>query len=182
MAGSIALLFLVLALAGSALGIEDLDLELDRDITFAQQEPTSDIPASLFPRQKVDHFSHQDKRVWGQRYYIDDRFYRPGGPVFIEISGEWTLRPPGDPFWGLSSLTRRFGAIRFNVEHRFYGVSLPFGTDMSLQALQYLSSQQALEDIAYFIQEVVRKEHGFNLGPIVTLGCSYAGALAVWFR
>ncbi len=188
MTGRIAFLLLVLTSTGLALEIEDLDFKFDHETNRLRQMPTADIPASWFRQQKVDHFNHQDKRIWEQRYYADARFYIPGGPVFLRIGGQYALSPPffGGSFEssypGITNLTRHFGAIKFSVEHRFYGKSLPFGSDMSIQALQYLSSQQALEDIAYFIQKVIREQYGLTNVPIVTAGESYSGGLAVWFR
>lgn len=37
-------------------------------------------------------------------------------------------------------------------EHRYYGVSMPFGNDsLKLENLQYLTVDQALADLAYFL-------------------------------
>jgi len=50
--------------------------------------------------------------------------------------------------------------------------------------LQYLTTKQALGDLAYFIDyfrtEVLGNQGNESL--LVTFGCSYAGALAAWFR
>lgn len=48
----------------------------------------------------------------------------------------------------------------------------------------YLTSEQALSDIAYFIQQM-RDTHSYNIAdnsPFITVGGSYPGALSAWFR
>lgn len=66
-----------------------------------------------------------------------------------------------------------------SLEHRYYGESLPF-LKFTAENLQWLSSQQALADAAYFIDQ-----HNKTIdspGPWIVFGCSYSGALSAWFR
>jgi len=73
-------------------------------------------------------------------------------------------------------------ALVVAVEHRFYGKSQPF-SDISTSNLQYLSSQQALADLAQFIQWMIEEWEGVTSETqFVTFGCSYPGNLAAWFR
>lgn len=46
---------------------------------------------------------------------------------------------------------KQYNAMCFQLEHRFYGKSHPL-PDLSIKNLQYLTSQQALADLATFIQ------------------------------
>jgi len=46
-------------------------------------------------------------------------------------------------------LAARYGALVFAVEHRYYGASNPV-PDMTTPNMRYLSSQQALADLATF--------------------------------
>jgi len=66
------------------------------------------------------------------------------------------------------------------VEHRFYGESQPF-SDLSTPNLQYLSSDQALADLSYFIQNF-KATWKAQSASVVTFGGSYPGALAAFFR
>lgn len=55
---------------------------------------------------------------------------------------------------------------------------------MNLDKLVYLNSEQALSDLAYFIQQM-RDTHTHKItdnSPFITIGGSYPGALAAWFR
>lgn len=78
-----------------------------------------------------------------------------------------------------TGLAQQNGAMTFLIEHRYYGES-KVTSDQSTPNLKYLSSRQALADIADFIPAMNTK---FNLvGPWVTFGGSYSGALAAWSR
>ena len=71
------------------------------------------------------------------------------------------------------------------LEHRYYGKSLPFGNQsFTVQNLKYLSAEQALNDLAYFISQITQKSmHNVtNNQKWITVGGSYPGALSAWFR
>lgn len=85
-----------------------------------------------------------------------------------------------------------YGALVLDLEHRFFGSSwpikwvtvvplYPFCSDMKTESLRLLTSNQALADLAYFIQSM-NQQFGFNNPRWVTFGGSYPGALAAWFR
>jgi serine protease 16 len=76
----------------------------------------------------------------------------------------------------------KHNALIFVVEHRYYGQSSPFST-YSNSNLQYLSSQQALGDLAVLV-EFLKDKYGFSItnNRIITFGGSYPGNLAAWAR
>jgi pimeloyl-ACP methyl ester carboxylesterase len=53
--------------------------------------------------------------------------------------------------------------------------------NMSTKNLKYLSSEQALADLAYFI-EAKKKELKLSNNKWIVFGGSYPGSLAAWFR
>ena len=72
-----------------------------------------------------------------------------------------------------------YGALLISLEHRYYGDSQPFD-DWSTPNLKYLTSQQALADIASFIDA---QNDSFNRkADWIVIGGSYPGALAAWFK
>ncbi|MEQ2225860.1 hypothetical protein ILYODFUR_021887 [Ilyodon furcidens] len=79
----------------------------------------------LWFTQKLDHFNGADSRVWKQRYFVNETFYKPGGPVFLMIGGEG----PANPAWMKEgtwlTYAEKLGALCFMLEHRFYGKSHP---------------------------------------------------------
>lgn len=71
------------------------------------------------------------------------------------------------------------GALLYSLEHRFYGESQPFG-DWATENFEYLNVDQALADVAYFIDNQ-NKKLGYKADWIV-IGGSYPGALSAWFK
>ncbi|GLD52867.1 thymus-specific serine protease [Lates japonicus] len=130
--------------------------------------------------QKLDHFNGADSREWKQRYFVNEAFYRPGGPVFLMIGGEG----PANPAWMESgtwlTYAEKLGALCLMLEHRFYGRSHPT-VDLSTDNLRFLSSRQALADLAHF-RTVIAETRGLTNRKWVAFGGSYPGSLAAWFR
>ncbi|XP_062903367.1 thymus-specific serine protease [Mobula hypostoma] len=130
--------------------------------------------------QRLDHFNATDLRVWNQRYYINDTFYQPGGPVFLMIGGEGTANPAWMDHGSWITFAEKLGALCLLIEHRFYGKSQPT-VDLSLSSLQYLHSKQALADLAHF-RAVIDRKMNLTLNKWIAFGGSYPGSLAAWFR
>jgi len=150
--------------------------------------------------QKLDHFDGADSRVWMQRYFLNDAYVREGSkttPIFVCVGGEGPALTPnvvvdGDVHCSVMiDLARKHSALVVALEHRFYGASQPTG-DLSVASLKYLSSAQALEDLAGFVA-FVAAEHKLTPTPrsddssaeyskVVTFGGSYPGMLTAWSR
>ncbi|XP_068343317.1 probable serine protease EDA2 [Pyrus communis] len=135
--------------------------------------------------QTLDHFSPYDRRKFPQRYYEFLDYFRPSdGPIFLKICGESACGGIANDY--LSVLAKKFGAAIVAPEHRYYGKSSPFNTHTT-QNLKYLSSKQALFDLAAFREFY---QNGLNVklnrtkgdNPWFVFGISYPGALSAWFR
>nr|CAH7720380.1 unnamed protein product [Callosobruchus chinensis] len=132
--------------------------------------------------QYLDHSNPTDNRTWKQRYYVNDQYVNLRRDVaFLMIGGEGeaTIQWMTKGAW--INYAKKFNAICFQLEHRYYGKSHPT-TNLSTENLQYLTSEQALADIAYFIEEMNVK---YELAPNVkwiAFGGSYPGSLAAWAR
>ncbi|KAM1361925.1 hypothetical protein FF1_026994 [Malus domestica] len=135
--------------------------------------------------QTLDHFSPYDRRKFPQRYYEFLDYFRPSdGPIFLKICGESACGGISNDY--LSVLAKKFGAAIVSPEHRYYGKSSPFKTHTT-QNLKYLSSKQALFDLAAFrefyqngLNVKLNRNKGDN--PWFVFGVSYPGALSAWFR
>ncbi|XP_012718682.2 thymus-specific serine protease isoform X2 [Fundulus heteroclitus] len=138
------------------------------------------VSEELWFTQKLDHFNGADSRVWKQRYFVNEAFYKPGGPVFLMIGGEG----PANPAWmkegAWLTYAEKLGALCLMLEHRFYGKSHPTA-DLSTDNLRFLSSRQALADLAHF-RTVMGETRGLTNRKWVAFGGSYPGSLAAWFR
>ncbi|XP_010271475.1 PREDICTED: probable serine protease EDA2 [Nelumbo nucifera] len=139
----------------------------------------------LWFNQTLDHFSPLDHRQFGQRYYeFLDYFRVPDGPIFLKICGESSCN--GIPNDYTNVLAKKFGAALVSLEHRYYGKSSPFNL-LTTENLRYLSSKQALFDLAtfrqYYQESLNSKLNRSNVeNPWFVFGVSYSGALSAWFR
>ncbi|CAK1588672.1 unnamed protein product [Parnassius mnemosyne] len=92
---------------------------------------------------------------------------------------------PADPRWMVKGTwidyAKTFKAFCINLEHRYYGESHPTN-DLSVKNLQYLSSSQALADLANFITAMNDKLKLNKEVKWVAFGGSYPGSLAAWLR
>jgi hypothetical protein len=93
----------------------------------------------------------QDHRQFKQRYFefLDYHGAAATGPVFLRICGESSC--DGIPNDYLAVLAKKFGAAVVTPEHRYYGKSSPFQS-LTTENLRFLSSKQALFDLAVFRQ------------------------------
>ncbi|KAG2547910.1 probable serine protease EDA2 [Panicum virgatum] len=135
--------------------------------------------------QTLDHFNPTDHRQFKQRYYEFLDYYRaPNGPIFLKICGEASCNGISNDY--LAVMAKKFGAAIVSPEHRYYGKSSPFDS-LTTENLQFLSSKQALFDLAVFrqyYQETLNAKYnrsGADSSWFV-FGGSYAGALSAWFR
>ncbi|KAK8685728.1 hypothetical protein V6N13_124764 [Hibiscus sabdariffa] len=135
--------------------------------------------------QTLDHYSPYDHRQFKQRYYeFLDYFHVPDGPIFLKICGESSCGGISNDY--LSVLAKKFGAALVSLEHRYYGKSSPFKSHTT-ENLKYLSSKQALFDLAVFRQwyqeslNLKKNKPGADNSWFV-FGTSYSGALSAWFR
>jgi serine protease 16 len=134
----------------------------------------------------VDNFAPINaQQKWagkGQRYWVNNEFFAgKGSPILVFIGGEGqeTCTRLGPRMYAYN-LAQEHHALMVNVEHRFYGESYPTA-GMSTSELQYLSSAQALADLARVIDNV-KKTNGLEDSKVITIGGSYPGNLAGWFR
>lgn len=76
---------------------------------------------------------------------------------------------------------QKFNALCFQLEHRFYGKSHPTD-DLSTENLVYLSSEQALADLASFITAKNQQYQLDSSTKWIAFGGSYPGSLSAWLR
>ena len=148
------------------------------------------VPPDQFFSQTLDHvdvLNNGPGTAWPQRFWVNSTFFdqnsdKAHAPVVVYIEGEGS----GSPYSVLGgehvALAEQWGALIVALEHRFYGASIPTA-DMSTDNLRFLSSHQAIADIASFITGYLRPT--FNLtraNKLVTFGGSYPGVLSAWTR
>uniref|UniRef100_A0A8C4R800 Thymus-specific serine protease n=1 Tax=Eptatretus burgeri TaxID=7764 RepID=A0A8C4R800_EPTBU len=116
------------------------------------------------------------------RFWVNTALWKqPSGPVFLLIGGESSLSEYDVLSGEHVDLAMKFGALVVAAEHRFYGRSIGVA-GLEISNLQYLSSQQALADLAVLHANL---SHRFNLPrnhTWISFGGSYPGSLSAWFR
>ncbi|EAR85045.3 serine carboxypeptidase S28 family protein (macronuclear) [Tetrahymena thermophila SB210] len=143
----------------------------------------------LYFQQKLDHYAPLDNRTWAQRYFVMDHWFNKTAQplVILYICGEGECNGVQYNSSFTSKIAEIHNGIVLSLEHRFYGKSQPFGfgnDSYALPNLKYLTAQQALNDLAWFIQ-YVKDNQLFGITPNmpwITIGGSYPGALSAWFR
>ncbi|KAI9325230.1 peptidase S28 [Obelidium mucronatum] len=171
-----------------------------RTAAAASLGPESLPTISGFYKQQVDHFGNQKgingSSYFNQLYYVQDAFYKPGGPIFFYIAGEgpaddYSLR--GGSFSLISHLMPRYNGMAVTLEHRFYGAgadpknpgrSVPTA-DLSPESLKLLTANQAIEDMASFITDFPSLFPEKKIPADtkwITIGGSYPGSLSAWMR
>lgn len=71
----------------------------------------------------IDQF---DRRTWQNRFYLDDSYYTPGGPLFLSTGASQTFK--SDDWLNHThffDMGREMNALLVYTEHRFYGESRP---------------------------------------------------------
>ncbi|XP_058458574.1 thymus-specific serine protease-like [Malaya genurostris] len=132
-------------------------------------------------RQKVDNFDPQNPSTWSMRYMENADYYESGGPLFVYVGGEWTINA-GSISWGhFHDMAKDLGAYLFYTEHRFYGLSRPTASTRT-DLLKFLNIDQALADLAHFVEEMRNTIPGASNAKVIMAGGSYAGTMVAWFR
>ncbi|QRW04214.1 Serine carboxypeptidase S28 [Ceratobasidium sp. AG-Ba] len=121
------------------------------------------------------------------RYYFTYEFYQPGGPIILNVGGESSMDGHSVYITNLSlpgqMAQATNGAVAF-LEHRFFGQSNPY-PNLNDTSLRYLTVEQAIEDLAYFANNVHLPMPGGDQVPAsktpwILVGGSYPGALTSW--
>lgn len=73
-------------------------------------------------------------------------------------------------------MAQELNGTLFYTEHRFYGKSRPTN-NTEVENLRFLSIDQALEDLAYFITHIKSTSRDFDESGVILVGGSYSGML-----
>jgi hypothetical protein len=143
---------------------------------------------------RQDHFDAQNDKMWQQAYYVNDTFWTPGSdaPIFLCVGGEGPALE-GDAVVdsvhcsNAADWLQEKKALMFALEHRYYGChnmsACPVDSfEDEKSSLQFLSSHQAVEDVANFVRSMNKDWSLSATNKWVTWGGSYPGMMAGWSR
>ena len=142
--------------------------------------------------QTLDHFDANNTATFQQRYVVcpkawpsDSTTQAQNGSVVVYIGSADPLEQPKQPII-FENIGRLFGLL-IEIEHRYYGDSMPFTPDPSTKMLtteqyQWLTMENAMEDTKSIL-ESVRKEFNVSIKvPTLVIGGGYGGQLAAYIR
>uniref|UniRef100_A0A0D6QWP3 Serine carboxypeptidase S28 family protein n=1 Tax=Araucaria cunninghamii TaxID=56994 RepID=A0A0D6QWP3_ARACU len=144
-------------------------------------------------QQILDHFTFTPRGTYDhtfqQRYLLVKKYWggpRTYSPIFVYIGDEGDIEPIKDYTSSLmTQLATHSSALLVYIEHRYYGSSMPFGSEKesfrNATTLGYLTAEQAMADCATLIVDLKKNLSALDC-PVVVLGGSYGGMLAAWFR
>ncbi len=84
-----------------------------------------DLPPDEWFEQLLNHFKPTNIATWKQRFYTNNQYYQPGGPVFLMIGGEGEATADWMVKGAWIEYAKEHKALCFQLEHRFYGKSHP---------------------------------------------------------
>jgi hypothetical protein len=127
--------------------------------------------------QRLDHFNPQDSRRWQMRYLENSENFRPGGPIFIYVGGEWTISSGSISIGShIYDMAKELNGTLYYTEHRYYGKSHPT-ENTTTENLRFLSVDQALADLAFFINDIKKSSNDLSDSRVIMVGGSYSGEL-----
>jgi hypothetical protein len=157
----------------------------------------------------VDHFDSSNKDTYPNRYFVNDTYYKPGGPVILYDFGEGGVSA-SDAADSIAESTATSAPVRLAAktnglvigwEHRYYGYSRPVPLNdtsglpvAGADGYKYLTVEQALADAAFFANNFNTTTLRLNTNiqstasldpyhtPWIFMGGSYPGLRAAWAR
>lgn len=151
------------------------------------QIPSTDIvaPEDFPPRnftQRLFHDSNAtDTSTFNHAYQIDDRYFRPGGPVFFYQNPEIDTPIGVNASGRLNGLivfpeynAEEIGALRVCLEHRFFGTSSPEGLKREEpNDFAALTLDNIIQDAVEFVKFVKSTVPGAEQSPVIVTGGMY---------
>uniref|UniRef100_A0A1I7S994 Peptidase S28 n=2 Tax=Bursaphelenchus xylophilus TaxID=6326 RepID=A0A1I7S994_BURXY len=135
---------------------------------------------------RVDNFDNENNQTYKQYYKTLFEGNSELRILYVGGESENEVKPPSELLLAadskykklLEELHGEFDATVYSLEHRYYDHSYPVHFPEKAEDFKYLTSQQALADVANFINV----QNSLNEGKWITIGGSYPGMLSLWFR
>jgi len=144
-----------------------------------------DWTEAFFPNF-VDQFNWVGKTsadTYQQRYLVNNASWGgPGSPIFFYCGNEGFIELFANNTGLVWELAPAYKALVVFAEHRYYGLSMPFGNaSYEPSNLGPLSIEQALADYANLVASL-KANLSAQSSPVIAFGGSYGGMLAAWQR
>nr|XP_044250208.1 putative serine protease K12H4.7 [Drosophila takahashii] len=121
------------------------------------------------------------------RYMVKEDYFKPNGTIFFFMGGEGTILSDTTNTSNImltksyiNDLAKRYGGYLIHSEHRYYGESKATKS-LNLKSLKYLSTPQAMADVAALIRFLKANTTYFGESKVFLVGGSYSGLMVPWF-
>ena len=136
--------------------------------------------------QEIDHFNSSSTETFNQYYYVNLDYAlnkTKSDTLLLYIGGEGPLSSSSVTSGSAVELAKQTKSVLLSLEHRFFGDSQIPGNDYTPKYLRFLTVEQALADLANFVNEMKSEYcNNPNKCAVGVIGGSYPGALSSWFR
>jgi len=130
----------------------------------------------------LNHFNANNMEEFDIHYFVNEDFLdktNKKSPVFVLLGGEGPESERSlENTFVINALAERHKGLMVDIEHRFYGSSTP---SLEMDKIIYCTAEQALMDFVEVINHV-KETYEMTDHPVIVLGGSYSGNLAVWMR
>ncbi|XP_053691257.1 thymus-specific serine protease-like [Sabethes cyaneus] len=130
---------------------------------------------------RQSHSNAQNRNFFPMRYVSNDKYYQPGGPIFLFVGGPWELREHFVEQGHFVDIAANMSAYLVANELRYYGESIPV-EDATRHNLRYLALTQILPDIASLIAHIRDNVLQDPRARVILGGVGFSGSLAQWTR
>jgi hypothetical protein len=151
-------------------------------------EPTTIPPPSYNISMPLDHFNKSETRTFNNRFFVNDTYYKAGGPVIYYDQGEMGYTNGSAAMFlggwngyigAALEVAKALSGVIVALEHRYYGESHPFPLDIpapyqgglpigGTADYEWLTLEQALEDVVYLANAFNKTQLG--VGNVVLSG------------
>lgn len=160
---------------------------LPAEIAEAMAQQTAGLPPyqTHWFAQDVDHFGfygdNEASMLWNQRYLVADQYYTgAGAPLVFYTGNEGDIGLFYNNTGFAFTIAQELGALVIFAEHRYYGLSMPFGAhSFDADKVGFLTTEQAMADYATML---VALKPQYKFGRVLAVGGSYGGMLAFQVR
>ncbi|KAK6385681.1 hypothetical protein LTS17_001252 [Exophiala oligosperma] len=128
------------------------------------------------------------KQTSHMQYEVNDTFYQQGGPI-LYYQGAENAAITCVEFMNLMNWAKEINALVVTNEHRYFGISTPYGLNYSEFAtwdtalMKPLTPDNVLRDSVSLITYIKTKAYpSAKDSKVILLGGSYAGTLALLYR
>ncbi|KAI1385661.1 serine carboxypeptidase S28-domain-containing protein [Hypoxylon trugodes] len=138
----------------------------------------------FFPQKLYHTGNSSSNKTFLQQYQLITDFYRPGGPILFYQGAETAAFICAEQI-SIFDFAKTLGALVVSIEHRYFGISIPYGLKWEenpvwpTESLDPLTIENVSLDTISLLRWVKKTVPGAEDSKAILFGGSYAGFLTV---